>query len=187
VTDQNVFLVVASMVPGKKMDVNEGIRLLSGNPKIDVPLKKKEAPAPPEPAAPSGPAVAAATPVAAGPMVSRCTVEENGTKRTFTITLEPAGGVASQASGTAAAATATTPRLATAQLTPVYSTFAGAVEIVDIKVKVGQAVTAGSVVAQVEAMKATHDIKSPCAGTVAEIHAKVGDEIDSSKPILTIA
>ena len=187
VTDQNVFLVVASMVPGKKMDLNEGIRLLSGNPKIDVPLKKKETPAAREPATPQGPPMAAATPMPTGPIVTRCTVEENGTKRTFTITLEPAGAAASSPSGGTAALATTAPRSATGQLTPVYSTFAGSVEIVDIKVKVGQTVTAGSVLAQVEAMKATHDIKSPCAGTVAEILAKVGDEIDSSKPIVTIA
>ena len=38
------FLVLASMVPGKKMEANEGIRLLTGKAKIDIPLKKKEEP-----------------------------------------------------------------------------------------------------------------------------------------------
>ena len=68
-----------------------------------------------------------------------------------------------------------------------YSTFTGAVDVVDIRVKVGDAVTKGSVLAQVEAMKATHDIKSPRNGTVTAIHVKIGDEIDSSQPIMTIA
>jgi biotin carboxyl carrier protein len=35
-------------------------------------------------------------------------------------------------------------------------------------------------------MKAKHDIKSPKDGTVVAILAEIGDEIDSSKPILTI-
>ena len=30
VTDKNIFLVLAAMVPGKKMELNEGIRLLTG-------------------------------------------------------------------------------------------------------------------------------------------------------------
>ena len=44
VNDENIFLVLASMVPGKKMELNEGIRLLTGQGKIDIPLKKKEEP-----------------------------------------------------------------------------------------------------------------------------------------------
>ncbi len=40
VTDKNIFLVLAAMVPGKKMELNEGIRLLTGNSKIDIPLEK---------------------------------------------------------------------------------------------------------------------------------------------------
>ncbi|MBC8247416.1 MAG: acetyl-CoA carboxylase biotin carboxyl carrier protein subunit [Deltaproteobacteria bacterium] len=70
---------------------------------------------------------------------------------------------------------------------PVYSTFAGSVELTDIKVKVGDSVTKGQAVAEVEAMKATHDIKSLYEGTVVSIQAEIGDEVDSSKPILTIA
>jgi biotin carboxyl carrier protein len=69
----------------------------------------------------------------------------------------------------------------------VYSTFTGAVDVVDIRVKVGDTVSKGSVLAQVEAMKATHDIKSPREGTVTAIHIQIGDEIDSSRPIMTIA
>ena len=60
-------------------------------------------------------------------------------------------------------------------------------EIVDIKANVGDAVAEGDVIAVVEAMKATHDIRSPVAGKVSAVHAKVGDEIDSSTPILTVA
>jgi pyruvate carboxylase subunit B len=43
VNDRNLFLVLSTMVPGKKMELNEGIKLLTGKGKIDIPLKKKEA------------------------------------------------------------------------------------------------------------------------------------------------
>jgi pyruvate carboxylase subunit B len=178
VTDENIFLVMAAMVPGKKMETNEGIRLLMGNPKIDVPLKK-EPEAAPAPAAP-----AAAPPGIAGPVTTRCTVDENGSKRTFVVTLEPA--TATTATAEAAPATVAAAPPATGG-TQVFSTFAGSVEIVDILVQVGDTVFKGGVVAEVEAMKAKHDIKAPCDGKVAAIHAKIGDEIDSSKPIMTIA
>jgi biotin carboxyl carrier protein len=71
--------------------------------------------------------------------------------------------------------------------TPIYSTFAGAVEVVDIKVNVGDSVSKGQVIAQVEAMKAQHDIKSPKDGKVETVHVAIGDEVDSTKPIVTIS
>jgi len=52
---------------------------------------------------------------------------------------------------------------------------------------VGDKVTEGTVVAAIEAMKAKHDIKAPCGGTVSAIHVSIGDEIDSTKPIVSIA
>ncbi|MHC4974296.1 MAG: biotin/lipoyl-containing protein [Planctomycetota bacterium] len=173
VTDKNTFLVLAAMVPGKKMETNEGIRLLTGKPKIDVPLKKKEAP---KPAA--APAAATGAPVITGPVTSRCIVEENGVKRTFMVTVEPA-----TATGSSAAPAAAAPAVAG---TPVHSAFAGEVEVVDILVKVGDTVTKGQSVAKIEAMKATHEVKAPVDGKVAAILVSIGDEIDSSKPILTI-
>ena len=44
----------------------------------------------------------------------------------------------------------------------------------------------GQVVAAVEAMKAKHDVRAPCDGTVVEIHADLGSEVSADKPILTI-
>jgi len=174
-TDENIFLVVAAMVPGKKMELNEGIRLLTGKSKIDIPLKKKKEEA--EAAAAAAPPAAAAAPLPSGPTKTRCTVEENGTMRTFVVTLEPATESAGGAAAAAAPAAGTT----------VHSTFAGSVEVVDLLVKQGDQVAVGQVVAAVEAMKAKHDIKSPVAGQVTAIHVEIGDEIDSSKPIMTIA
>ncbi len=59
-------------------------------------------------------------------------------------------------------------------------------ELVEINVKVGDAVQKGQVVAAVEAMKAKHDVRAPCAGTVVEINADLGSEVSAGKPILTI-
>jgi pyruvate carboxylase subunit B len=183
VNDENIFLVLAAMVPGKKTELNEGIRLLKGKSKIDVPLKPK---AEPKPAAAPAPAAAAA-PAITGPVTSRCTVEENGAKRTFVVTLEPVTGAGAPAAGPAVAAPVANPAPAAVAGTPVHSTFAGSVEVVDINVKVGDTVSKGGVVAAVEAMKAKHDIKAPCDGKVTAIHVKIGDEIDSTRPILTLA
>ncbi len=173
VNDKNIFLVLAAMVPGKKMEVNEGIRFLGGNAKIDLPLKKQKE----EPAGPSE--VQAATRPAggmpSGPVTTRCTVEENGKRRVFSITVEPLQADTEETTG----ATKSNGE-------GVFSTFAGAVDVVDILVSAGQRVTKGQVVAQVEAMKAKHDIKSPREGIVASINVKIGDEIDASRPILIL-
>jgi len=179
VNENNIFLVMAAMVPGKKMELNEGIRLLTGKAKIDLPLKKKEEPAPA--AAPA--AAASGGPALTGPVTSRCTIEENGVRRSFVVTVEPAAGAAGAA---APAAAVETPPAAT-NGTQVFSTFAGFVEVVDILVKVGEEVSKGHVIAAVEAMKAKHEIKAPCSGRIGAVHVKIGDEIDASKPIMTIA
>lgn len=100
----------------------------------------------------------------------------------FTITIEPVN-----ASGSAPAQMASAPATAPSAGTPVYSTFAGLVEVVDILVKVGDTVAKGKVVAAVEAMKAKHDIKAQCDGKVTSIYVKIGDEIDNTKPIMTIS
>ncbi|MBD3235017.1 MAG: biotin attachment protein [candidate division Zixibacteria bacterium] len=179
VSDKNTFLVVSAMVPGKKMELNEGIKLLTGKPKIDIPFKKKEEPKPEKASAPAP--TGAPGPAISGPMTSKCVIQENGKTRTFTVTVEPMGS--SNPAQSAAVETAVPPTNGT----PIYSTFAGSVEIVDLKVNVGDSVTKGQIVAQVEAMKATHDIKSPQDGKVESINVEIGDEIDSTKPILTIA
>jgi len=179
IDDHNTFLVLASIVPGKKMELNEGIRLLTGKPKIDIPLKTKEEPM--SAAVPAGGEAAPAIPAMAGPVISRCTVEENGAKRTFVITVEPPTGSQPET------APRTEPMPASTNGTPVFSAFAGLVEVVDIMVEVGESVTRGQKVAAVEAMKARHDIQAPCDGKVSSLNVKIGDEIDSSKPLLTIA
>jgi pyruvate carboxylase subunit B len=173
VNDRNLFLVLSTMVPGKKMELNEGIKLLTGKGKIDIPLKKKE----------PAPVVAAAAPVAAapaGPVTSTCRVEEGGKVRTFVVTVEPAASEGAQSAPAA-------PQVNSSTGTSVYSVFSGEVEVIDILVKVGDQVNKGMVVASIEAMKAQHDIKAPCAGTVTSVDVMIGEEIDATKSILTIS
>jgi pyruvate carboxylase subunit B len=174
VNDENVFLVLSSIVPGRKMEANEGMRFLKGNPKIDIPLKKAE----PELAAPATTPVAAPT----GPVTTQVSVREGDHVRRFTVTVEPVASVAAASSAAAEAPQSS----AAAARTPVYSSFGGAVEVVDILVAVGDAVKPGAVVAQVEAMKAKHDIRSPVGGRVAAIHVRIGDEVDGKKPLISI-
>ena len=173
VNDRNLFLVLSTMVPGKKMELNEGIKLLTGKGKIDIPLKKKEEPVAAVAAVPAAPA-----PV--GPVTTTCKVEEGGKVRTFVVTVESAS------SGAAPAAPAA-PQAASNTGTPVFSVFSGEVEVIDILVNVGDQVTEGMVVASIEAMKAQHDIKAPCAGAVSSVNVRIGDEIDQSQCILTIS
>lgn len=171
VTERNIFLVVAAIVPDKKMEVNEGIRFLLGKSKIDIPLKKKEELVDINTSKPT-----TATGIT-GPIVTRCSVDENGKTRTFTITVEPISASNQSSSNVTQSS---------GKETPVFSPFTGFVEVVDIVVKVGDVVSKGQVVAAVEAMKATHSIKAPCNGTVSSINVRPGEEIDSSKPIMTI-
>ena len=173
-SDVNTFLVLAAMVPGKKMEINEGIRFLTGKGKIDIPYAKKSEAVP---EAAGEPATTATSVQTAGPLKSRCIVEENGKKRTFMITLEPVGSNTETATVNAVGS----------EETLVYSTFAGTVDVVDILVSEGSSVSKGQAIAQVEAMKAKHDIKAPRDGVVKAIKASIGDEIDSSKPILILS
>ena len=115
-----------------------------------------------------------------GPVTTSVKVQEGAQTRTFSVTVEPVGGAEAP---TAPAA----PAPAAPSGTQVFSTFAGSVEVVDSLVKVGDAVTEGQVVAAIEAMKAKHDIKASCGGTVSAIHVSIGDEIDNTKPIVSIA
>ena len=176
VSEESIFLVASAIIPGKNMDLNEGIKFLTGKGKIVLPLKKKEEASAPAPAAP----VATSGHALTGPVTTTCTVVENGASRSFTVTIEPpAGSAANPASATAAIAQPSNG-------TPVFSPFQGKTELVEINVKIGDAVKQGQVVAAVEAMKAKHDVKAPCSGSVLTIEAEIGADIEAGKPILTI-
>ncbi len=175
VTDENVFLVASAIVPGKKMNLNEGIKFLTGKAKIVLPLKKKEAPAKAAPAAPQAPALPS------GPITTSCEVVEGGVSRTFKVTIAMHGSA-----GAAKAPDAKPAAAAGGNGAPVYSPFDGKAELVDIKVKVGDPVSEGDVVALVEAMKAQHDVRAPCAGKVQSIDAVEGDDVMAGVSIMTI-
>ena len=167
VTDENRFLVAAAIIPGKNMELNEGIRLLEGRSKITLPLKKKE-------------------PIAAGaalsaPTKTNITVSEGGKTRTYEVIIEPPASTATPSSGQSQQS-----GNGGGQTTDVFSPFEGNVELVEINVKVGDGVTQGQVVAAVEAMKAKHDVKAPCSGRVVTVHAVIGNEVSAGKPILTV-
>jgi biotin carboxyl carrier protein len=138
-------------------------------------------------------------------------VREGSTTRTFTVTLETIDGGGGGSAGAGSAPEPVTPTAITGVAggngggpvaggaapgsaapagatggTKIYSNFAGTVELVDVLINVGDRVTEGSVIAQVEAMKAKHDIRTPVAGTVTAIHVTPGREISSTTAIATI-
>ena len=67
---------------------------------------------------------------------------------------------------------------------PVNSPLPGV--IVDVKVKVGDSVKEGQVVAVLEAMKMENEIQAECSGTVISINVSQGDSILEGAPIVTI-
>ena len=58
--------------------------------------------------------------------------------------------------------------------------------ILDIKVKVGDAVKAGQTVAVLEAMKMENEIESTASGTVTAVNAGTGDSVLEGAAIITI-
>ena len=169
ITDENKFLVAAAIVPGKNMELNEGIRLLEKRSKITLPLKKEE----------SG---NQKTNSITTPTKTSVTVTEGNNTRTYEVVIEPP---ASSKSPTTPKQTAVTPSNG-GQTKDIFSPFEGNVEVVEVNVKAGDVVTQGQVVAAVEAMKAKHDVKAPCAGRVSAVHASIGNEVSAGKPIMTI-
>ena len=169
ITDENKFLVAAAIVPGKNMELNEGIRLLEKRSKITLPLKKEE----------SG---NQKTNSITTPTKTSVTVTEGNNTRTYEVVIEPP---ASSKSPTTPNQTAVTPSNG-GQTKDIFSPFEGNVEVVEVNVKAGDVVTQGQVVAAVEAMKAKHDVKAPCAGCVSAVHASIGNEVSAGKPIMTI-
>jgi biotin carboxyl carrier protein len=150
------------------MDLNEGIRLLTGKARISLPLKQaKDADG------------AAANPTAAfnERITTTCTIEDNGRKRQFKVIIDPPSATRPRESKPSSAGEAV----------PVYSPFEGKVEVVEIRVKTGDPVSKGQVVAAVEAMKAKHDVKAPCDGVVRSVDAALGGTVARGMPIITLS
>lgn len=98
-----------------------------------------------------------------------------------TFTAAPAPQATAPAAQTAQTATASAPQgkgeVVTAPLPGV---------ILDIKVKVGDAVKAGQTVAVLEAMKMENEIESTASGTVTAVNAGKGDSVLEGAAIITI-
>ena len=94
----------------------------------------------------------------------------------YDVTVEEAGG---DVSAPAAAA----PKAA-AGGTPINAPMRGT--IVDVKVKVGDKVTNGTVVAVLEAMKMENDIVSDKDGVVAAICVNKGESVETGAPVVTL-
>ena len=179
VTDENVFLVAAAIVPGKHMDLNEGIRLLAGNPRIVVPLNRRPVAAAVA-AAPGGPVM-----TFTGPF----THIVHSDRRRHHAPLPDHDRAARRHVGPgrpAASPGSAAPGPTVDGATPVYSPFGGKAQLVDLAVKVGDQVVPGQVVAAVEVMKARHDIRAPCAGRVLHIDATLGADVTAGTPIMLI-
>ena len=59
-------------------------------------------------------------------------------------------------------------------------------KVLDIKVKVGDAVSYGQCVVVMEAMKMETEIVAPAAGTVASISVSNGDSVDTGAVLVTL-
>ena len=181
VTEENIFLVASAMVSGKDIELNEGIRLLEGRCRITLPLKKADpkesAPKPANPA--SG-----GTKLPDSPVTTECVVEENGKQRRFKVTLE--FGQEGKVSSSSNTSTPAKPQEGS-KSHEIFSPFDGEVELVELRVRVGDSVQAGQVVAAVEAMKAKHDIKSPVEGVVQTVSSTVGSIVTADHSIITLA
>lgn len=187
--EKSIFLVVAAMVPGKNIELNEGIRLLMGKPKIDLPLKQKEEPPPAraeEKQAPPGAPLQ--MPVfRSGPLTATTRVVEGGVTRTFEVTIDIPDMSGNPGHAAIAPAVLPTPALSPGNdVVKVFSPFEGDAPVVELKVSKGDRVSKGQAIAAVEAMKTNHAVISPVDGVVETIHVAIGDDVDAGKPIISI-
>jgi 2-oxoisovalerate dehydrogenase E2 component (dihydrolipoyl transacylase) len=61
------------------------------------------------------------------------------------------------------------------------------VDIANLHVEVGDVITSGTIVAEVETEKAVMDLECHIAGTITAIHASSGDTLQVGSPLLTLA
>lgn len=104
----------------------------------------------------------------------------------YDVTVEEAGGEVSAPAAPKAAApkkAAPAPKAA-AGGTPINAPMRGT--IVDVKVKVGDKVSNGTVVAVLEAMKMENDIVSDKDGVVAAICVNKGESVETGAPVVTL-
>ncbi|MBP1562245.1 MAG: acetyl-CoA carboxylase biotin carboxyl carrier protein subunit [Oscillospiraceae bacterium] len=114
------------------------------------------------------------------------TITVNGTA--YDVTVEENGAGASAPVAAAPAPKAAAPKKAAAPAAaggaPINAPMRGT--IVDVKVKVGDKVSNGTVVAVLEAMKMENDIVSDKDGVVAAVLVNKGDSVETGAPVVTL-
>ena len=115
------------------------------------------------------------------------TITVNGTA--YEVTVEE-NGAGTPAAAAAPAPKAAAPKKAVAPKaaaggTPINAPMRGT--IVDVKVKVGDKVSNGTVVAVLEAMKMENDIVSDKDGVVAAVLVNKGDSVETGAPVVTLS
>ncbi len=117
--------------------------------------------------------------------MKRYTITVNG--NAYDVTVEEADGSAAPVA--AAPAPKAAPKKAAAPAAAAGATSINAPmpgTIVDVKVKVGDKVTNGTVVAVLEAMKMENDIVCDKDGVVASVNVNKGDSVDTGAVVVTI-
>ena len=114
------------------------------------------------------------------------TITVNGTAYDVTVEENGSGAASAPAAAPKAAPAApkAAPKAAAAGGTPINAPMRGT--IVEVKVKVGDKVTNGTVVAVLEAMKMENDIVSDKDGVVAAICVNKGESVETGAPVITI-
>lgn len=116
--------------------------------------------------------------------MKRYTITVNGTA--YDVTVDEADGAAP------AVAAAPAPKAAPKKTAPAAAAGAFAINapmpgtIVDVKVKVGDKVTNGTVIAVLEALKMENDIVCDRDGVVASINVNKGDSVETGTAVATI-
>lgn len=119
--------------------------------------------------------------------MKRYNITVNGTA--YDVTVEEADLGAAPA---AAAAPKAAPKAAAPKAAPTGAQGGVKIEapmpgtVVDVKLKVGDKVTNGTVIAVIEAMKMENDIPATCDGTIASINVAKGDSVNTGTLIATI-
>lgn len=114
------------------------------------------------------------------------TITVNGTAYDVTVEENGSGAASAPAAAPKAAPAApkAAPKAAAAGGTPINAPMRGT--IVEVKVKVGDKVSNGTVVAVLEAMKMENDIVSDKDGVVAAICVNKGESVETGAPVITI-
>lgn len=115
------------------------------------------------------------------------TITVNGTA--YDVTVEENGAGVSAPAAVAAPAPAAPKKAAAPKVaaggTPINAPMRGT--IVDVKVKVGDKVTNGTVVAVLEAMKMENDIVSDRDGVIASVVVNKGEAVETGAPVVTLS